>query len=153
MTHKKAKKNFIDALRSASKPSMQCKTCKENTRSPAILRGPPRRSSTGVGKDCWPTHSSLTLPKWYLATLILYSVYFFRSCTDIICCILFVLYIVGMVALGIFGKSFLHSFTFLSFSRLVMFFLSLMSLQGHPATVFFKISVWRSTCYLEFSIR
>ncbi|XP_015760161.1 PREDICTED: choline transporter-like protein 2 [Acropora digitifera] len=27
-----------------------------------------------------------------------------RSCTDIICCILFVLYIVGMIALGIIGK-------------------------------------------------
>ena len=38
-------------------------------RSPAIPRGPPRRSRTGVGKDLWPTRSSLTLPKWYLATL------------------------------------------------------------------------------------
>ena len=28
---------------------------------------------------------------------------FFRSCTDCVCCILFVLYIVGMIALGIVG--------------------------------------------------
>lgn len=29
---------------------------------------------------------------------------FFRSCTDIICCLLFVAYIVGMIIVGIIGK-------------------------------------------------
>ena len=30
---------------------------------------------------------------------------FFRSCTDIPCCILFVAYIVGMIVVGVIGKS------------------------------------------------
>ena len=44
---------------------LQCNAtlAKEHTRSPAIPQGPPRRSRTGVGKDCWPTRFSLTLPK------------------------------------------------------------------------------------------
>ena len=41
---------------------------KEHTRSPAIPWGPPHRSQTGVREDRWPSHSNLTLPKWYLAT-------------------------------------------------------------------------------------
>ena len=49
---------------------MQCDSSKRaHIRGPAIPRGPPRRSRTGVGKDLWPARSSLTLPKWYLATL------------------------------------------------------------------------------------
>ena len=50
---------------------LQCNTtlAKEHTRSPAIPWGPPHRSRTGVGEEHWPTHASLTLPKWYLATL------------------------------------------------------------------------------------
>ena len=49
---------------------LQCKAtlAKGHTRSPAIPRGPPRRSQTEVGEDRWPTRSSLTLPEWYLAT-------------------------------------------------------------------------------------
>ena len=47
---------------------MQSNTSKGETRSPAIPRGPPRRSHTAVGEDRWPTRSSLTLPKLYLAT-------------------------------------------------------------------------------------
>ena len=48
---------------------LQCNTAlaKEHTRSPAIPRGLPRRSRTGMGEDSWPTCLSLTLPKWNLA--------------------------------------------------------------------------------------
>ena len=62
MIRKKAK---IDPLRLASKDTMQRNSSKRaaHIRSPAIPRGPPRRSRTGVGKDLWPTRSSLTLPK------------------------------------------------------------------------------------------
>ena len=57
-----------DPLWSASKATTQSNTSKGETRSPAIPRGPPRRLHTAVGEDRWPTRSSLTLPKLYLAT-------------------------------------------------------------------------------------
>lgn len=43
----------------------------------------------------------LVFKVWYTQSTFLY---FFRSCTDIPCCILFVAYIVGMVIVGIIGK-------------------------------------------------
>ena len=47
---------------------LQCNLmlAKEHTRSPVIPSGLPHRSRTGVGEDRWPTHLSLTLPKWNL---------------------------------------------------------------------------------------
>ena len=60
----------LKMIRYDQQAKLQCKAtlAKGHTRSPAIPRGPPRRSHTEVGEDCWPTRSSLTLPKWYLAT-------------------------------------------------------------------------------------
>ena len=57
-------------IRYDQQAKLQCKAtlAKGHTRSPAIPRGPPRRSHTEVGEDRWPTRSSLTLLKWYLAT-------------------------------------------------------------------------------------
>ena len=62
----------LKMIRYDQQAKLQCKAtlAKGHTRSPAIPRGPPRRSHTEVGEDRWPTRSSLTLPKWYLATLI-----------------------------------------------------------------------------------
>ena len=53
----------IDLLRSASKATMQSNTSKRAHKEPCNSRGPPHRSHTEVGEDCWPTRSSLTLPK------------------------------------------------------------------------------------------
>ena len=52
-------------IRYDQQAKLQCKAtlAKEHTRSPVIPQGPPNRSSTGVGKDQWPTRSNLTLPK------------------------------------------------------------------------------------------
>ena len=57
-------------IRYDQQAKLQCKAtlAKGQTRSPAIPHGPPRRSHTEVEEDCWPTSSSLTLPKRYLAT-------------------------------------------------------------------------------------
>ena len=46
----------------------------------------------------------LVFKVWYTQSTFLH---FFRSCTDIPCCILFVAYIVGMVIVGIIGKVYL----------------------------------------------
>ena len=58
-------------IRCDQQVKLQCEAmlAKGHTRSHAIPRGLPRRSHTEVGEDCWPTRSSLTLPKWYLVTL------------------------------------------------------------------------------------
>ena len=60
----------LKMIRYDQQAKLQCKAtlAKGHTRSPAIPRGPPRRSHTEVGEDRWPTRSSLTLPKLYLAT-------------------------------------------------------------------------------------
>ena len=65
MIRKKAKLLHYD-----QQAKLQCNAtlAKEHTRSPAIPWGPPHRSHTGVREDRWPSRSSLTLPKWYLAT-------------------------------------------------------------------------------------
>ena len=57
-------------IRYDQQAKLQCKAtlAKGHTRSPAIPRGPSRRSHTEVGEDRWLTRSSLTLPKLYLAT-------------------------------------------------------------------------------------
>ena len=57
-------------IRYDQQAKLQCNStlAKEHTRSPAIPRGLPRRSRTGVGEDRSPTRSSLTLLKWYFAT-------------------------------------------------------------------------------------
>ena len=57
-------------IRYDQQAKLQCNAtlAKEHTRSPAIPRGLPRRSRTGVGEDRWPTCSSLNLLKWYFAT-------------------------------------------------------------------------------------
>ena len=57
-------------IRYDQQAKLQCNAtlAKEHTRSPAIPRGLPRRSRTGVGEDRWPTRSSLNLLKWYFAT-------------------------------------------------------------------------------------
>ena len=92
------KKVKIDPLQSASKnpqwfarrqkwirydqqAKLQCKAtlAKENTMSSAIPRGPPRRSHTEVREGRWPTRSSLTLLKWYLATCTLVVLLYFLT--------------------------------------------------------------------------
>ena len=57
-------------IRYDQQAKLQCNStlAKEHTRSPAIPRGLPRRSRTGVGEDRSPTRTSLTLLKWYFAT-------------------------------------------------------------------------------------
>ena len=54
-------------IRYDQQAKLQCNAtlAKEHTRSPAIPRGLPRRSRTGVGEDRWPTCSSLNLLKWF----------------------------------------------------------------------------------------
>ena len=62
------KKAKIDPLDQQAK--LQCHTtlAKKHTRSTAIPQRLPHRSNTGVGEDCRPTCSCLTLPKWCLST-------------------------------------------------------------------------------------
>ena len=52
-------------IRHHQQAKLECNAtpAKERTRRPAVRRGPPRRSRTGVGKDRWPTRLSLTFPK------------------------------------------------------------------------------------------
>ena len=60
-------------IRYDQQAKLQCKAtlAKGHTRSPAIPRGPPRRSHTEVGEDRWPTRSSLTLSHHELLECIL----------------------------------------------------------------------------------
>ena len=60
MIRKKAK----ILIRYDQQANLQCNAtlAKEHTKSPAIPRGLPHWSRTGVGEDREPTHSSLTLP-------------------------------------------------------------------------------------------
>ena len=46
-------------IRYDQQANLQCNAtlAKEHTRSPAIPRGMPRRSQTGVGEDHWPTRT------------------------------------------------------------------------------------------------
>ena len=68
-------------IRYDQQAKLQCKAtlAKGHTRSPAIPRGPPRRSHTEVGEDRWPTRSSLTLPKMIFSHMIKNSCLYLRK--------------------------------------------------------------------------
>ena len=62
---KDCKKPKIDPLQSASKATMQDNTSKRTHKEPcnSPRPPPPHRSHIEVGEGCWPTCSSLTLPR------------------------------------------------------------------------------------------